>query len=243
MIEQWFSTIELPMTMAQFWQLPRNPAYKYEYAQGRAWLSPRPKTCRAVLELASLPRPVLDPSSREEFAIRPLGDEDWQSLPPLFSSALGGTQPFAGLSDEDGLRAAQSCLDQTRSGGDGPLIAEACHVATELPEQEVIGAVLTTLVPETELSDWRSWEWRSPPPADAVARRLGRPHLTWIFASPWHTGRGLGMVLLDAAAQGLLRLGYTQLVSTFLLGNESSTLWHWRAGFRLLPRLGSRRAV
>ena len=34
-----------------------------------------------------------------------------------------------------------------------------------------------------------------------------------------------------------------ELASTFLLGNESSTLWHWRAGFRCLPYPGSMRVV
>jgi hypothetical protein len=31
------------------------------------------------------------------------------------------------------------------------------------------------------------------------------------------------------------------LASTFLLGNESSMLWHWRNGFQLLQYPGSRR--
>ena len=40
MIDDWFSAIELPITWQQFWQLPQNPAYKYEYFDGHAWLSP-----------------------------------------------------------------------------------------------------------------------------------------------------------------------------------------------------------
>jgi len=34
MIGKWFSTIQLPLTFEQFWQLPRNPAYKFEYFDG-----------------------------------------------------------------------------------------------------------------------------------------------------------------------------------------------------------------
>ncbi len=38
-----------------------------------------------------------------------------------------------------------------------------------------------------------------------------------------------------------MELGYTELISSFILGNESSMLWHWRNGFELLPYSGSRR--
>ena len=35
-----------------------------------------------------------------------------------------------------------------------------------------------------------------------------------------------------------------RLASTFLLGNDSSTLWHWRNGFRLQPLYSAmRRAI
>ena len=43
MLDRWFSVIKLPMSWRQFHQLPRNPAYKYEYLEEAAWLSPRPK--------------------------------------------------------------------------------------------------------------------------------------------------------------------------------------------------------
>ena len=46
----------------------------------------------------------------------------------------------------------------------------------------------------------------------------------------------MGLALLEMAVPALGRLGYTGLASTFLLGNESSMLWHWRAGFKLLER-------
>ena len=57
MIDDWFSAIELPLNMRQFRQLPQNPAYKYEYFDGHAWLSPRPKSCHAILDLQSLDAP------------------------------------------------------------------------------------------------------------------------------------------------------------------------------------------
>jgi hypothetical protein len=59
--------------------------------------------------------------------------------------------------------------------------------------------------------------------------------------SPASAGHNVGTALLSAAVRGLLGLGYTELVTTFMLGNESSMLWHWRNGFRLLPYPGSPR--
>src|SRR5581483_11900941 len=102
-------------------------------------------------------------------------------------------------------------------------------------------AVLVTLLPEGDLEEFYSARWREPPPADCVERRMGQPHLTWIFVGPWHARHGVGSALLDAAVGSLWDLGYRHLVSSFLLGKESSMLWHWRNGFRLLAYPGSPR--
>ena len=49
--------------------------------------------------------------------------------------------------------------------------------------------------------------------------------------------------LLRVESNWLDPAGYKELASTFLLGNESSTLWHWRMGFRLLAYPGSMRLI
>ena len=54
---------------------------------------------------------------------------------------------------------------------------------------------------------------------------------------------GSGTVLLAATRRALLARGYTELLSTFMIGNDSSMLWHWRNGFRLLPYPGSLRHI
>jgi L-amino acid N-acyltransferase YncA len=72
------------------------------------------------------------------------------------------------------------------------------------------------------------------PPADCIEKRLGRPHLTWIFVTRFLAGKGVGSLLLTAAVTKLRALGFTQLLTTFVLGNDSSMLWHWRNGFELL---------
>ncbi len=84
MIHDWFSAIELPLTWRQFWQLPRNPAYKYEYFDGRAWLSPRPKTYHAVLDLATFARPIADAANDDELVIRPLQEPTGSGCPGCF---------------------------------------------------------------------------------------------------------------------------------------------------------------
>ena len=129
MIDDWFSTIELPLTWQQFWQLPQNPAYKYEYFDGRAWLSPRPKTYHAVLDLRTFARPIAGMATDDKLVIRPLQDADWQRLPELFAAAFHRVQPFASLTDDDRLEAAEDCLGHTRECGEGPLVGEACLVA------------------------------------------------------------------------------------------------------------------
>jgi GNAT superfamily N-acetyltransferase len=235
MCDQWMSALKLPLTWEQFHRLPRNPAYKYEYFDDTAWLSPRPRYYHALLDLTDAPREGAD----AKVVLRPVAETDWEELAPLFAAAFERQQPFGGLDDEPREAAARKALAHTRDGGDGPRVERASFVATD--RDGAVGAILVTLLPPDDPTDWDSYHWREAPPPDAVARRLGRPHLTWVFVSPWYVGRGVGTALLNAAARELLTLGYTELASTFLLGNDSSMLWHWRNGFRLLQYPGSRR--
>src|SRR5262249_41871881 len=100
----------------------------------------------------------------------------------------------------------------------------------------LVGGCLVTLLPGKDLTEWGGYHWDEPPPADAVERRLGLPHLTWVFVTPRRKCRGVGTQLLEQAVRALRGLGYDRLASTFLLGNEASAVWHWRNGFRLLGR-------
>jgi L-amino acid N-acyltransferase YncA len=54
-------------------------------------------------------------------------------------------------------------------------------------------------------------------------------------------GRGLGTALIQSVVHELRGLGFRELATTFLLGNTSSLLWHWRMGFRLVAYPFSRR--
>lgn len=239
MCDEWMPGIKLRLTLQEFKQLPRNPAYKYEYLSGSALLTPRPKFFHAALDLATCPSAEPPEGTR----LVPFCVEHWPALEPIFAATFAHLQPFGSLDDATRKQAAEACLGKTRGGGDGPLIEPACFVALDTVAERLAGAILITLLPQGDPSEWDSYEWSEPPAADAVARRAGRAHLTWILVSPWHTGVGVGSALLAAAAEALRASAFAHLFSTFLLGNDSSLLWHWRNGFRLLPYPGSRRRL
>ena len=227
-VDDLYCRVELPITIDQFHTLPRNSAYKYEYFGGRAVLTPRPKVQRAVLDLRPLPK-------EGAWDVRPLPPGEIGSLDRLFYSAFAGQQPFASLDEGAGRAAARECLRRTGEGDEGPLISAACFQALGDHGNGPIGAVLVTLEPTTVADDPFAGSWKEDPPADAVERRLGCPHLTWIFVNIWEARRGAGARLLAEVVDALLALGYDRLASTFEQGNDPSVFWHWRNGFRLVP--------
>jgi GNAT superfamily N-acetyltransferase len=234
MCDDWMPLVELPLTIAEFRQLPRNSAYKYEYLDNRAYLSPRPKHYHAMLDL----RPI---TVSEPVDVAPLKSDDLMDFTHLFAGAFRYIQPYGCLDDAGRLEAAKHAMERVRSGGDGPLIERASFVALE--NAKPVGVMLVTILPDSDPCDFDGFEWHGPPPPDWLERKLGRPHLTWVFVSPLSRGHGIATALLAASVRELLALGYTQMLSTFMLGNDSSTLWHWRNGFRLLSHPGSYRLM
>jgi GNAT superfamily N-acetyltransferase len=158
---------------------------------------------------------------------------------PLFADVFRHIQPYGSLPERARQEAARAALERTHRGGDGPWIKEASFVAWQGGERA--GAILITLLPPGDPCAWDSYRWLEPPPPNCIARRLGRPHLTWVFVSPTRAGWGTGTALLAAAVNSLLGLGFTELLTTFMIGNDSSMLWHWRNGFRLLAHPASPR--
>jgi ribosomal protein S18 acetylase RimI-like enzyme len=235
MCDEWMRGLQLILTAEQFGQLPRNGAFRYDYLDGTGHVSPRPRHYHALLDLA----PV-EADEMEGVVLRSVRPDDWGALATLFARAFRAAQPFAGLDDATRREAAEGCLTRTRTGGDGPWVERASFVATE-EDGTALGAVLVTLLPDRDPCEWGSYQWVQPPPSDCVERRLGRPHLTWVFVDPGCAGVGLGTLLLATAVRELLALGYREMVSTFMIGNDASALWHWRNGFRLLAYPGSKR--
>jgi GNAT superfamily N-acetyltransferase len=227
--------LQLELSPLEFQQLPRSAAYKYHYQGGAAWLNPRPRYYHALLDLRAA-RPPVDDSA----LIRPIQLDDLDALMDVFADAFRAQQPFAGLSEPARRMAAQRSLEQVLAGGDGPWIEQASFLARD-PEGYCLGGIFITLLPLKDPTDFDSWSWDGPPPPGAIEQRLGRPHLTWIFVASASAGQGVGSALLNSSVAALRELGYEELLTTFMLGNDSSMLWHWRMGFRLLAYPGSTR--
>ncbi len=235
MCDDWMRGLQLALTAEQFRQLPRSAAFRYDYLKDTAYIAPRPRHYHALLELTPLTSDQV-----KGVGLRELRVNDWEVLRVLFAEAFWQVPPFAGLDDIERRQAAEQALTRTHTGGDGPLVERASFVTCD-QEDEVVGAILITLLPLGDPGEWDSYRWVEPPPSDCIERRLGRPHLTWIFVDPRFAGQGVGTMLLAAAVRQLGALGYRELLSTFMLGNDASALWHWRNGFRLLAYPGSRR--
>jgi GNAT superfamily N-acetyltransferase len=236
MCDEWMPALQLGITIEQFHQLPRHAAYKYEYLDRQAFLTPRPRFYHALLDFDRVPAAPLP----REVTLQAVTEDHGSELVRIFAGAFARQQPYASLEADGRLEAARQALAKVQSGGDGPWIPEASFVAVE-KEVHPIGAIFITLLPDTDPSDWDSYHWREPPPQNWREQVLGRPHLTWVFVSPWHVGHGTGTALLGAAVAALRGIGYGRLASTFLVGNDSSMLWHWRNGFELQAYPGSRR--
>src|SRR5438045_5127432 len=106
MCDEWMPHIQLPISIEQFRQLPRNSAYKYEYLNAAACLSPRPKHYHALLEL----RPL---SGDESVAVFPLTGDELARLDRLFAGAFRDIQPYGSLDDDTRLEAVRQALERT----------------------------------------------------------------------------------------------------------------------------------
>jgi GNAT superfamily N-acetyltransferase len=239
MCEEWMPNLTLSLTGEQYEQLPRNSAYQYDYRHGTALLSPRPKHYHAILKFAGRQLPGPEELSRD-VQVRPMQAADQAALPEIFADAFMRVQPFGGLPMERRLAAARLALEKTWQGGDGPWLRQASFTAVHAERNAPLGAVAVTLVPGGDPADAESYRW--PETAAVPQDAKGQPHLTWIFVSPLWKAGGIGSALLEKAVRALEKLGYADLWTTFMLGNDASTLWHWRNGFTLAAFPLSRRA-
>ena len=134
-------------------------------------------------------------------------ERDWPRLSRLFAGAFHRVQPFASLSDRRRLEAARACLKFTREGRRRADDRNRLSRRLRQERRLSLGAILVTLIPMIDLNDSRSLRWKSPPPPDCIERRLGRPHLTWIFVGPGSAGHGIGSALLAHASTQPARAG------------------------------------
>lgn len=243
MCDEWMPDVRFPLPADMFLRLPRNAAYAYDYADGAAHLSPRPRTFHARLELGRFQPTAAELAADGRYGVERVEERDLEFLAPLFADAFECVQPFAGLDVVERQEAARASLKRVSLGGDGPWVSDASFRVIWKENQRSAGALLTTLLPAGDPKEPQAYEWLAKPPGDLWARGGGVPHLTWIFVAPFHKGHGVGTTLLQHAVTVLRSRGYTYLLTTFLAGNESSLLWHWRNGFELLPYIVSKRSM
>jgi GNAT superfamily N-acetyltransferase len=240
MCDEWMPVVRFPLGAVEFERLPRNGAYRYEYGDGTVHLSPNPRAFHGRLDVTTFAPPAHEIA--DDVDIVPVRREDHADLAALFAAAFERIQPFAGLDRNLRLDAAGKSLERTFAGADGPWIPEASRAARQA-DGALVGGILLTLLPDGEPADLDIYRWSEPPPPSLWATGGGQPHLTWIFVDPFRKGRGVGTRLLVEAAAVLRAHGYRHLLSTFIAGNDSSMLWHWRNGFELLPYSTSRRRI
>ena len=238
MSDEWMPTLRPKMSREDFERLPRHPSYRYEWFDGAACISPWPRYGHACLRLTRL---RVDKSDLGDAELRGVEAADAAALVPIFEASFGHLQPYGSLDETDMRVAASKAMEKTFAGGDGVLAPRASFVATA--SGSIAGAILITLLPGGDPCASDSMQWQASPPPDLWNHTEGQPHLTWIFVRRFDQGGGIGTLLLKNAVRALKRQGYKTLWSTFMIGNESSTLWHWRNGFELLPNLHSRRRM
>jgi GNAT superfamily N-acetyltransferase len=238
MCDEWMPAIKLRISMDEFRQLPRNPAYKYEYFDGHAHLSPRPKFHHARLDLAKFLDTHLA-ESLERHQLRHFRDDDLEAMTGTFAGAFQQSLPFGGLNDDERRKASYASLLKTLVGGDGPWLSQASFIAESAYGPS--GGILVTLLPGGDPEDSSSYHWSEPTMQPAPGE--AQPHLTWIFVNPGFRAEGVGTALLQQTAAALREAGYRELWSTFIEGNSSSTFWHWSCGFELLAGPLSKRAM
>lgn len=230
MVEKWHRQIRLAIPVEQWELLPPFAGFKNEYFRGMAVWSPRPKLYNAVLDLKRIDLNQLKNDSacarHEGIIVRSLEQGDWNYLPGLMAAAFHRVPPFCTLKWDERVTAAADCLKHTRDGGDGEFLINPSVVASG-SDARMLGAMLIT-------------RWK-PEKGDEPTDEATCAHITWIFVRPFDCGRGIGTMMFNSAVQRLRQDGFERLYTTFVAGNESSMLWHWRNGFRLLPYMGSMR--
>src|SRR5213078_2100933 len=93
MCDEWMPDVHFPLPADAFRRLPRNAAYAYEYVDGAAHLSPRPRTHHARLELPRFQPSAGELAPNDRYAVAGVQEPDLESLVPLFADAFDGVQP------------------------------------------------------------------------------------------------------------------------------------------------------
>lgn len=223
------------MAFESYQRLPRHPAYKFEYWDGKLRIMPRWQSYSMFLELRP-PEACFQGDDTGIASTRPLVSSDWDVLPDVLADAFRDVPPLGMLGSRRRLWTARDWLGSTRDGGEGPLVETACVVAIGREESaRVLGALLVTLMVGWTRSWYAGRRLAVPPPPPDLAEGREQPQITWVFVKPEASHQGVATALLAKATSSLWISGYRELASATDRGNDTSMAWHWRNRFFLLP--------
>lgn len=236
-----FPQIEIPMSWEAFQSLPRHPAWRYEFLNAQLRLSVRThyRHCRLEIQKRLSEKSRTPATSRELQAGLTLAP--WDATPlsdftPVFQSAFERVAPFSSFSEDERLPIIKHLLQGSVSGITGQTVAPASFALKSVHSPTPVGGILITLFPTADFGDFSDPRWSELPPANALQECWGTPHLTWIVVDQEFQNRGIAATLLSHALNALSLAGYHELFSTMMVGNHSSTFWHWKNGFELVPQ-------
>ena len=234
MLTDRYPELSFPLTPELARRLPRSPAYRYRVQPDEVQLTPEPRCGHGVLTISSaIASDASDLRLPSGWRIDDLQASDWPRLLPLFLDAYSTQLPFSVLSGTEAEELAIETLEGTRLGADGSLVPDCCLVLRTAERTSIAAALLVTVLPAGNLSDFSDSAWQQTPPPQPHTQAWGRPHLTWVLTSPSHQRQGHAKLLLMSVLPRIAAWGYTELASTFQLDNVPSLLWHWRMGFAL----------
>lgn len=196
-------SVHLPMTIEEFHRLPHRLGWKHEYYGGKAHITP----AHTAVSTASLPvtrRKVAPPCP-----LRQPTPDDLDGLVPAFYAAFADTTDYCDMEMQAIVKSGQRVLEGFFDGERGrPLPASRLALESAVDDgDKIVGAALL------------------------VEKSNGSAFLDLLFVIPEWRRRGVATALLGDALNALHDEGYPELSSRFLLGNETSRVWHHHFGF------------
>ena len=202
------------MTFEDFWSLPHELGWKFEYFDGEAHLSPKCHHCVAHLRLGEFVASI----SSAAVDVRKLAlDRDRETLIELYCAAFDDSIDFCDCSKDLIAKNANNDIGCFLNQRRGP-INSATRLAWDSRGQ-LAGGIL---VADTE------------PPRFEVDDVDG-PEQLLVMVRPDRARTGVGLAMLSAVVADLRKQKHELLRSAYTVGNSGSRSWHHAMGFEDRP--------